>query len=147
MTLLPACPAVQSRSEIRAVSPWVCRKWLFSPVPLMPSLTPCPTERLSNPPPFSHSAEAPRTPVVLLHWTGSTPTVFTPLSCRAHARVKKRSCCQTWGWTETLPDLWKVMAKVTHTEPQRGNTSVLGSLCGILCICPSEFTQQHTCTI
>lgn len=63
-------------------------------------------------------------------------------------RAKKgSSCCQTQRWTETSPDQWKVVGKVTHTEPQTGNTCVIGSLCWILWICSSEVTQWHMCTI
>lgn len=90
-----------SAMQVRGVPPQLCRKWLFSPAPLMSSFTPCPAERLSNPPPFCHSAERPCTPVVLLHSAGSVPTVFIPLRRWAHARELKKgsSCCQT-RWPE-----------------------------------------------
>lgn len=66
-------------------------------------------------------------------WCCYTAQDLSPLSSPSMPgtcqRAKKgSSCCQTRRWTKTPPELWKVMAKVAHTEPQRGNSCVVGSL-------------------
>lgn len=141
-TIKTACTP-SSAVQVWEVSPQVCRKWLFSqPLGCHP-LNLVLQKGFPNPlTPFCHSCE----PLVgLLHCTGFyLHCVHPPQLLGSCQRAKKESsCCQTQRWTETSPHPWKVLGKVTHSS----NTCVVGSLCWILWICPSEITQQHTCTI